>query len=330
MHVAPINRKITATSKIANYRQSKRAIPQYLHALYAYLLTIPVVGLCIKSSIFVWRLFAFIISGLAGKMVSRPQKEGKASVVATKEKSSISHENIPEMQIKDRFLVMASHELKTPMTTILGHTQFMLRRLARMPELSNDLLAMRSGLESINGQAHRLNTMLDDLLDLYNIRAGKVPLHMASCNLIAICREVVAEQSLLSGRTIEMGAPLEPVTLQADSDRLYQVAVNLIGNALKYSRKDTPVKVLVDQRRDIGIMEITDNGIGISKDQQRRIFEPFYRSPEVQTTSTSGMGLGLAICKDIVEHHDGRIWCRSRLGKGSTFIVELPLKQGKV
>ena len=330
MQVAPHNRKITATSKIANYRQSKRAVPQYLHALYAYLLTIPVVGLCIKIGIFVWRFFAFIISTFAGKTVSRSQEEGKASVMVTEEKSSISQEYILETQIKDHFLVMASHELKTPMTTIVGHAQFMLRRLARMPELSNDLLVIRSGLESINGQAHRLNTMIDDLLDLYNIRAGKVPLHMASCNLIAIYREVVAEQSLLSGRTIEMEAPLEPVTLQADSDRLYQVAVNLISNALKYSPKDTPVKVLVDQRRDIGIVEVIDSGRGIPKDQQTHIFEPFYRSPEVQTTSTSGMGLGLAICKDIVEHHDGRISCRSRMGKGSTFIVELPLKQKEI
>lgn len=330
MQVVPSNRKITATSKIANYRQSKTAISQYLHALYTYLLTIPIVGLCIKSGIFVWRLYAFIICGLADKVVSRAQEEEKASVMVSEDKPSISQENTPEMQIKDRFLVMASHELKTPMTTILGHTQFMLRRLARMPELSNDLLTMRSGLESINGQAHRLNTMIDDLLDLYNIRAGKVPLHMASCNLIAICREVVAEQSLLSGRTIEMEAPLEPVTLQADSDRLYQVVVNLISNALKYSHKDTSVKVLVDQRRDIGIVEVIDSGRGIPKDQQTHIFEPFYRSPEVQTTSTSGMGLGLAICKDIVEHHYGRIWCRSRLGKGSTFIVELPLEQSVV
>src|SRR5437868_139911 len=134
MQVAPINRKVTGTSKIANYRQSKRAIPQYLHALYTYLLTIPIVGLCIKSGIFAWHLCAFIFSGLAGKMASRAQKE---------EKASIPQENIPEMQMKEHFLVMASHELKTPMTTILGHTQFMLRRLARMPELSNDLLVIR-------------------------------------------------------------------------------------------------------------------------------------------------------------------------------------------
>jgi signal transduction histidine kinase len=321
MQGAPINRKITVPSKIGNHRQAKRAIPQYLHALYTYFLTIPIIGLCIKSGIFVWRLCAFIFSGLAGKMASRVQKE---------EKASISQENILEMEMKEHFLIMASHELKTPMTTILGHTQFMLRRLARIPELSNDLLVIRSGLESVNGQAQRLNTMIVDLLDLYNIRAGKVRLHIASCNLSAICREVVAEQSLLSGRTIEMEAPVESITLQADSARLYQVIVNLISNALKYSDKDTPVKVLVDQQRDIGIIEVTDSGIGIPQDQQTHIFEPFYRSPEVQTTSTSGMGLGLAICKDIVEHHNGRTWCRSRLGKGSTFIVELPLKEREV
>src|SRR5207244_5866890 len=111
----------------------------------------------------------------------------------------------------------------------------------------------------------------------------------------------------------------ESITLQADSGRLYQVIVNLISNALKYSDKDTPVEVLVDQQRDIGIIEVTDSGIGIPQDEQTHIFEPFYRSPEVQTTSTSGMGLGLAICKDIVEHHKVRTCCLSGLCKGSTF-----------
>jgi signal transduction histidine kinase len=220
---------------------------------------------------------------------------------------------------------MASHELKTPMTTILGQVQLMLRRLSKMPELSYELATMRNALESINAQTRRLNALVDDLLDVYNVHTGKVQLRLEACNLVDICREVVEEQRLLTGRTIELEAPLTPVILQADNDRLEQVVINLVSNALKYSPESSPVKVLVEQRRDIGSIEVYDSGPGIPKNEQSHIFEPFYRGSDVQTTVKSGLGLGLTICKDIVERHSGRIWCRSRVGKGSIFIVELPL-----
>jgi signal transduction histidine kinase len=232
-----------------------------------------------------------------------------------------------EGRLRDNFLSMASHELKTPMTTILGQAQLMKRRLSKVPELSADLTFMRSALESIDSQTQRMNTLVDDLLDLYNIRAGKIELSMEPCDLVALCHEVVREQRLLTGRSIQLDVPAFPIIMQADGDRLSQVIVNLVSNALRYSPEDSSVQVFVDKRHDVSIVEVCDAGTGISQEEQAHIFEPFYRSPNnVCTSSKSGLGLGLAICKDIVQRHSGRIWCRSRAGQGSTFIVEMPLK----
>ncbi len=115
-----------------------------------------------------------------------------------------------------------------------------------------------------------------------------------------------------------------PVMVYADSNRLCQVIVNLVNNAVKYSPEHSPVQVGINQYQCVAIIQVSDAGSGIPKEQQEHIFEPFYRTPDVQTSAKSGLGLGLAICKDIVERHGGRIWCDSCSNKGSCFFVELP------
>ena len=317
MHSHPITNR---------YKYITDKLPSALQPIVIYLLSIPFVGLSVRILHCIWRVFAFIISALAGKSLAKQRKVDRTKVITLEPERHDETEQ--ERQLKEHFLVMASHELKTPMTTILGQVQLMLRRLSKMPELSYELATMRSALESVNGQTRRLNALVDDLLDVYHVRAGKVQLRLEACNLIDVCREVVEEQRLLTGRTIELAAPPTPIMLQADNDRLEQVVINLVSNALKYSPESSSVKVLVDQHRDIGSIEVYDSGPGIPKNEHSRIFEPFYRGSDVQTTVKSGLGLGLTICKDIVERHSGRIWCRSRLGKGSIFIVELPLSKG--
>src|SRR5579859_1533004 len=303
-------------------------IPTILRPAVVYLLNMPFIGLVVDILRLTWRICAFIVSAFSGKLIRRQRKGEPAPVVDLKQEAqSLAAEPEQEKRLKEHFLVMASHELKTPMTTILGQVQLMLRRLSKMPELSSDLLFMRVALESIDRQTRRLNIIVNDLLDLYNIRAGEVQLRLIACNLVDLCREVVEEQRLFTGRSIKLELPSTPVILQADNDRLRQVMVNLVANAIKYSPADSPVKVLVDQRRDIAIIEVYDSGTGISKDEQTHIFEPFYRGSNVEATVKNGLGLGLAICKEIVERHAGRIWCRSRAGQGSIFIVELPISR---
>ena len=281
-------------------------------------------------------VLSFIFSRLLFTKKHKQQKIGPPSVTALEETEKPNqpvrldeHELnvLEEGRLKDNFLSMASHELKTPMTTILGQAQLMKRRLSKIPELSSDLTFMRSALESIDSQTRRMNSLVDDLLDMYNIRAGKIELHLKPCDLVTLCHEVVREQRLLTGRPIHLDVPSFPVIMQADEDRLSQVIVNLVGNALRYSTEDSGVQLYVDKHHEVGIIEVCDAGTGIPQEEQAHIFEPFYRSPKnMCTSSKSGLGLGLAISKDIVERHDGRIWCRSRVGQGSTFIVEMPLK----
>ena len=227
--------------------------------------------------------------------------------------------------MKDQFISMASHELKTPITTIRGQAQLMLRRLTKQKELSQEFADVRTALEKIDEQTYRLSTLVDDLLDLGSIRAGKIELRPGRCDLCEICRSVVDEQCLLTGRVIEVELPETPVMLEADSERLSQVGTNLVSNAIKYSPDGSPVKVSVVRQENTARLTVQDFGQGIEKEQLKHIFEPFYRAPEAQSSKKSGWGLGLVICKDIVERHGGRIWCESHEGEGSTFYVELPL-----
>ena len=229
-------------------------------------------------------------------------------------------------QLEDSFISMASHELKTPMTTISGHIQLLLSRLSKRSELSSELAAILPAVERIHRQTRRLNTLVDQLLDLNNLRAGKIALRIRACNLVDVCREGVEEQQFLANRAIELYVPQTPVLLQADCDRLIQVLANLISNALNYSPEQAQVKVHLEQDESRALVQVSDSGPGIPEEQQARLFEPFYRGPDVQYTPKSGLGLGLAICKEVIERHGGRIWCESQLGKGSIFFVELPLR----
>ena len=228
--------------------------------------------------------------------------------------------------LKDQFLSMASHELKTPITTIRGQAQIALRRMSKQGDLSKEQATTSEALRKIDEQTQRLNSLVDDLLDLSSIRAGKVGLQLQQCDLVEVCREVVEDQRLLTNRVIELQTPGEAVTLRGDCNRLGQVVVNLLSNALKYSAEEQPVCVHLQRNDAKAVIIVRDYGKGIAGDQQKQIFEPFYRTPDAQTSSKRGMGLGLAICKDIVERHSGRIWCDSTPGEGTIFTVELPLR----
>ena len=202
----------------------------------------------------------------------------------------------------------------------------MIRRLSKQEDLSPEMEAIGSTLNKINDQTTRLTGLIDELMDVSSIRAGKVELRKQKCDLKDTCREVVEDQRLLSGRVITLDVPSMPVKMQVDCERLAQVFVNLISNAVKYSPEESRVEVTVSKQDHIALVQVRDYGKGISKDLQERIFETFYRTPDAQSSSKRGLGLGLAISKDIVERHDGRIWCESEPGQGSTFSVELPLR----
>jgi signal transduction histidine kinase len=228
-------------------------------------------------------------------------------------------------QVKDQFLSMAAHELRTPVTSIQGHVQLLLRRLKRQGVQNPELLLMYDPLGKVEEQTHRLVALVNDLLDINILRSGKMPVRLAPCDLCVVCRRVIEEQSTLTSRQIEVKRSSCPLVVQIDKERISQVIINLFSNALKYSPASTVIYVEVSQRSVEAILAVHNEGSVLSQEQQKTIFEPFSRGPEAQSFATSGWGLGLAICNEIVERHGGRLWVESTEEMGTTFLVALPL-----
>jgi signal transduction histidine kinase len=280
------------------------------------------------------QILPFFLAGIVIAIISGQREIARRRALFAEQEIQIHADELEQAnqeleeanRLKDQFLSMASHELKTPITTIRGQAQVMLRRLSKQKELPGQFSEVRTTLERIDEQTYRLTTLVDDLLDLSSMRSGKIELRWSTCDVREICARVVEDQRLLSTRAIELEVPPTPVILQADNERLGQVVTNLVSNALKYSPDESSVQVSVHQRDKVAVIEVRDSGQGIPKEEQKHIFETFYRSSDAQTARKSGWGLGLAICKDIVDRHKGCIWCESRVGEGSTFFVELPLK----
>ena len=297
-----------------------------------YIYISPTIHSTIPSAQEILQLLPYIIAGLAIAIITAQRETARyralfAEEVANEHADELARANLELEQankLKDQFLSMASHELKTPITSIRGQAQLALRRIAKQREVSPDISTAYTALEKIEQQTRRLNALVEDLLDLSSIQAGKIPLQMSNCDLVEICRAVVEEQRLLSGRSITFETPLETGKIKADANRLSQVVTNLVSNALKYSSDEKPISVRLNQDDGKMTIAVEDEGSGIAPEEQEHIFEPFYRASHARGSSKNGMGLGLAICKDIVARHGGSIWCDSHPGKGSSFFVSLP------
>jgi signal transduction histidine kinase len=224
-------------------------------------------------------------------------------------------------RFKSLFLSIASHELKTPITAIKAQAQLALRRSARVSQKVAEQPSLSPYLEKIEAETRRLHVLVDDLLDLGSIDSRKISLQFAQCDLASICQQVVEDQQALSGRRIDLDIPSDPVLLQADAKRLTQVVINLVTNAVKYAPENNLIQVSVGRNQTHAMLRVHNDGSVIPPQYQEHIFEPFYRVP----SNKQGWGLGLPICKEIVERHSGRIWVESSEEEGTTFFVEVPL-----
>jgi signal transduction histidine kinase len=230
--------------------------------------------------------------------------------------------------LKDYVITRSSHELRTPITTILGRTQLVLSRLSRLGETPENWAALRRHLETIVVHSQRLRALINDLFDLSSVRSGEVPLRLAPCDFGSLCREVIEDQQALSGRAIELELPADRLLLQADEKRLTQVLVNLVDNAVKYSPEHSVIHVLARAEDAHVIVQVQNEGTVLSPTQLEQLFEPFYRTLDAETSPIKGWGLGLSISKEIVKRHGGQIWAESSEGKGITFFVRFPLQAG--
>lgn len=224
---------------------------------------------------------------------------------------------------KDNFLTLASHELRTPITSIKGYTELLLR--------STDLTANarhKHFLDVIHHQVDHLTRLVNDLIDVSRIERDVLPMHLETLSLGSLALKTINNMRLLAPtRTLEIDVPAQPVIVRADRQLMEEVLANLVENALKYSPEDQPVQVSVQHRSGEALMLVRDYGLGIPQDQQTRVFERFYRATNAGTRPRNGLGLGLFITRSIVERHGGRIRVESQQGRGSTFYVALPLRE---
>lgn len=227
--------------------------------------------------------------------------------------------------LKATFISVVSHELKTPVAIIRGYAETLQRPEARRnPKLVDELL------EEIVEEADRLSTLVDDLLDASRLEAGGLSFtEVESVDLVAIAREVVERYAAQAPEhDLILDFPENFPTVDGDPARLEQVLDNLVSNAIKYSPQGGEVRVKGSFSPAEVTIAVQDEGVGIPIDEQRRIFERFYRVEGPETRGVSGTGLGLYLIRAIVEAHGGNIRVNSRLGEGATFYVTLPRQTG--
>ncbi len=226
-------------------------------------------------------------------------------------------------QAKTEFISFVSHELKQPMTAIKGYTDLLVKGLA------GDLTEMqRSFLEVVRSNVNRMDTMVQELLDISRIEAGRLRLEIGQVALREAVEEAVRviRQEIEAKRQtleVEIAEPLPPV--KADRNRVVQILTNLLSNAYKYTPEEGRIRVTVQPNGGFVVCSVSDTGIGIAPEEQERLFTKFFRSQHPAVRNVPGTGLGLVITKNLVELQGGQIWVESEPGKGSTFTFTLPV-----
>jgi signal transduction histidine kinase/CheY-like chemotaxis protein/ligand-binding sensor domain-containing protein len=237
---------------------------------------------------------------------------------------------------KSAFLSTVSHELRTPLTSVLGFAKIIKKRLedrifplvpTEDKKVTQTIQQVEENLKVVVSEGERLTKLIDDVLDLAKIEAGKLEWHMEGVTVGDIIdRATAATASLFEhkGLRLEKQVAADLPTVTGDRDRLIQVVINLISNAVKFTDAGA-ITCRAERRAGEVVVSVTDTGVGIAPADQPKVFERFKQVGDTLTDKPKGTGLGLPICKEIVEHHGGRIWVESAIGRGSTFAFSLPV-----
>jgi PAS domain S-box-containing protein len=227
-------------------------------------------------------------------------------------------------ELKSDFVATVSHELRTPLAAIYGCARTLLR-----PDLDLEEADRGRLLEVVAVESERLTRIVGDILLASQIDAGRLRLKEHEFDVIALVRGVVEEiEASLTGAEgvmLEVVAPDESLPVSGDEDRLRQVLLNLVDNAVRYSPDGGRIEIQVEQSVGGVRIAVCDEGLGIPHGEEQRIFSKFYRVDPQQSRGVRGTGLGLYICRELVRRMEGRLSVSSREGKGSTFVVDLPL-----
>lgn len=273
------------------------------------------------------------ITQLAGLAIEQARWQQEAENARTSE-AAMREANT----LKDEFLSITAHEFRTPLTVILAHSQIALRTLRRMTD-QDQAGKLSENLSTIEEQTRQLTNIVNTFLEVTQLNRGQLKLKFEEVDLADIAKQVVLDHSATSAAhqiccSVE---PCEyPYIVQGDSARLLQVLANLVQNAMKYSPLGGPITITVGQWRngnDQANIEVcvADKGIGVPKEAQSRLFERFYRAPNIEGSKTKGIGLGLYVVAELLRMHSGTIRVESSgiPGEGSRFIFTLPRIEGK-
>jgi signal transduction histidine kinase len=254
---------------------------------------------------------------LLGNSIKKMKKDLRQLTV---EKDKVQQETLELMNRKDDFLSIASHELKTPVTSLKPYTQ-----LLHMDAKENGDNKRESMLAKMDIQVDKLTALITDLLDTSKMQNGKLIYNKYFFQLNDLIKDIVDETTATTASHQIIIKKNIPLQLYADKDRIGQVLSNLLNNAIKYCQDCKQIIVNLEKNGEMAICSVQDFGNGIIKAQQDKIFERFYRVTGNNLHTYPGLGLGLFIAKEIIERHDGKIWFESEEGKGTIFYFSLPI-----
>jgi len=281
-------------------------------------------GFGINGTILVFRDITknYVLKDRLRKAQEIKEKElSKKVFLATRELQIANTELKKLNNLKSEFVSVVSHELRTPLTSIRGYAALLLtKRLGELKPKQEECLGI------INSEGERLSNLINDLLDLSRLEAGKTSLHIEKSDLVQLTKDVISSLSVQAKQkniSLKVSGKRKLIS-DFDKEKIKQVLFNLIGNSLKFTPENGYINVKITETKTDNVITVMDNGIGISQKDLKKLFEPFSQAESHLNRSVPGSGLGLTISKHIIELHKGEIKVESKLKKGSSFSISIP------